>query len=727
MTIPVLADGAFSPFFVSQAWLPTASAASVSIQTSADIHGNTFFGHGVLQVVVNDPDADDDDLQESLVVDIQSDSDLGTTASSSFEIFETSDSSGRFEFFLVHAASNFADGVGDTILDPINPNGFAPVGTESPIPNAEASIITFGDGGDLDNGALAVLFSDFVFDITVGDAQITIDYEEAAALVELDRETYGSNSLLYLTIVDQDGNLNPTASDLFIVSDADLLALFTLSGADFDGTTAFEETGDNAARFEAILQLNTTATLTTDELVITSESVQVTLHDMANYNDPGFDNVENDSTDTDDDSFDVDDVDGEISEIGTVTFASELKVSVNDNDQNFDSKNQDTIPDALIVKVDSEGGDSMSVDLNEINDNSGVFVPDQPNDEIRITFVNGPTLDPSQLFDEVLQLRPGDMTEDILVSYVDLRDDNSNPNEFMMRIQPTLVSPTINLPQTADEDEEFLLTIINANLNDNPRSKDVYAFRLGGAGPYPLLRTTEVLSDLASLEVKIEGDPLTFVIPLEYALVEDNVNSGKFVAKLDMADILASARIDGNPVDVGDGDMFEISYNDLFDDVPHKVSDALEIGSGTPVTDFLCQGLVPTMLGTDKDDTLVGTEGKDVIIGLRGNDIIRGLGGDDIICGGPGLDSVYGGEGNDRLFGGRGNDLLLGEAGNDMIWAGTGWDELFGGSGDDLMRAGKGNDSLRGENGDDRLYGEAGNDQLNGGSGNNLLIQDWPN
>ncbi|HEY7734464.1 MAG TPA: hypothetical protein VIB07_06695, partial [Nitrososphaera sp.] len=159
--VAVLSASILSVVGMSAIPLQKASAQAVTITTSADSNGGTFFGHGVLQVVATDPDADDDDLQESLFVDIESDSDLGTTTSGSFEIFETSESSGRFEFFLVHQGSDFADGAGDTTLDPINPNGFAQVGAEAAPPAAEASIFTFGTGAgvDLDNGAAAVLFS----------------------------------------------------------------------------------------------------------------------------------------------------------------------------------------------------------------------------------------------------------------------------------------------------------------------------------------------------------------------------------------------------------------------------------------------------------------------------------------------------------------------------------------------------------------------------------------
>jgi plastocyanin len=127
-----------------------------------------------------------------------------------------------------------------------------------------------------------------------------------------------------------------------------------------------------------------------------------------------------------------------------------------------------------------------------------------------------------------------------------------------------------------------------------------------------------------------------------------------------------------------------------------------------------CEGLAPTITGTDRDDVLVGTDGNDVIDGLRGNDVIRGQDGNDVICGGPGFDEIFAGEGDDRVYGGRGNDELYGELGNDRLWGGTGWDKLFGGVDDDRIFGGKGNDMLQGDEGDDRLDGQIGDDILDG-------------
>jgi len=86
----------------------------------------------------------------------------------------------------------------------------------------------------------------------------------------------------------------------------------------------------------------------------------------------------------------------------------------------------------------------------------------------------------------------------------------------------------------------------------------------------------------------------------------------------------------------------------------------------------LCNGLEPTILGTDGPDELTGTDGPDVIHGFGGDDVIHGLAGDDVVCGGDGDDVIDAGPGRDRVFG---------EGQHDTIDGGPQSDRLSGGSG----------------------------------------------
>ncbi|MEM7378888.1 MAG: LamG-like jellyroll fold domain-containing protein, partial [Pseudomonadota bacterium] len=115
----------------------------------------------------------------------------------------------------------------------------------------------------------------------------------------------------------------------------------------------------------------------------------------------------------------------------------------------------------------------------------------------------------------------------------------------------------------------------------------------------------------------------------------------------------------------------------------------------------LCNGLTPTIVGTDGNDTLIGTDGDDVIVGLKGNDTIEALAGADTVCGNQGNDTILGGDGSDHIRGGKGNDTIHGNKGDDVIRGRKGNDTLLGGKGDDSIRGDEGNDTCSGGNGTD--------------------------
>ncbi|WP_249523424.1 ExeM/NucH family extracellular endonuclease [Modestobacter marinus] len=96
---------------------------------------------------------------------------------------------------------------------------------------------------------------------------------------------------------------------------------------------------------------------------------------------------------------------------------------------------------------------------------------------------------------------------------------------------------------------------------------------------------------------------------------------------------------------------------------------------------LLCQGLEPTIVGTDGVYVLRGTNKRDVIMGLGGDDTITGGNGEDVICGGDGDDTISGGNGDDVLLGGAGDDVLRGENGSDTLIGGPGTDVLDQGRG----------------------------------------------
>ncbi len=366
MRIPVIL--AISLVIMATPFLQNVHAQELSIATSSDARGGTFFGEGVLQVIITDPDADDESTVEDVTVDIDADPDSGSQGSLSLTVPETSDSSERFEFYLVHQDS-VAVAAGD--LDPINSAGVEGDGT---CISDCAPFVTFGLSGDLQ--VESDLYEDTTFDLTVGDVEVTIKYEQDLAEVELDRSSYGSDSFVYIFVSDQDANLNPTDIDEFTLDpdnppNNDLLAL---GGGELQDAVTFRETGDNSARFEGRYELG--ASMTFD-----SESLVLTLFDKANYGDD-LAADENDSDSTDEVSFTIGNSDGTIdvggseitwdarlsSDKATYVPGENITITIDDPDSNSNP--------GLAESVDLEisaSNSTASVTASETGPNTGVF------------------------------------------------------------------------------------------------------------------------------------------------------------------------------------------------------------------------------------------------------------------------------------------------------------------------------------------------------------------
>jgi len=98
---------------------------------------------------------------------------------------------------------------------------------------------------------------------------------------------------------------------------------------------------------------------------------------------------------------------------------------------------------------------------------------------------------------------------------------------------------------------------------------------------------------------------------------------------------------------------------------------------GTVLTpDDINYMILPTITGTDNNDTLYGTSNAERIEGLSGDDYINAGSGNDTLNGGGGADNLYGYEGNDVLDGGEGDDTLRGGEGDDTYIYSSGNDRI---------------------------------------------------
>lgn len=623
----LLASVAMLPGRIANAQIGSFAGQDVAIKTSADDHGGRFFGEGVLQVVIKD-DTRDNNNDDTIQVRIDASS-KNAEVSKTFEIPNTNAGSQRFEFFLTHAQSQYADGIANdgTALDPINREGF-----DNPADGFDgigAPIIRFGTdaGSGVELQTDSGLYEQVTFDIRYEDQEITIKYDDTNGQLALDREVYGTDSIVYVRIDDQDANLNPTHADSFSVTTADADKLFELNGLSFADDVVFRETGDNTAVFEGKMQLAKADTASDDpaELVFSSESASITLDDKVNY--ANISGPENDSNNTSSANIVIKDDDGLLDDVNALTFGKELQLTLRDNDQNKDSDKDETISGRMKVRVDNgdangngqfDAGeaDEESVRMSETGNNSGVFVIDLANNELKITFLSdGENPTPQN---GILELRKADMDKDIVILYEDPLDKNSSTS-ITSQVTKTmqLTAGTLDLPDSAGINDKVVLTINDPDLNDNPRTKDSYSFTLSGSsGTFPLTRGGESFGELATIEMEIAGKVPTFGTPITYTLTETEENSGVFTATLEMTKILASTGIN-----VDDGDRISMTYNDLMAKTSRESSDTLVIARSSLAVDF-SRDLLPIPPVDDPADTapessvggFVGTTSKTALI-----------------------------------------------------------------------------------------------------------------
>lgn len=509
-----------------------------TIRTSVDNYQSKFFGEAAVQIVITDPDASDSS-DDSINITIEADSRNNQSVSDSFEIPDTSPGSQKFEFFLVHAASQYADGMGEKALDPLNTSGF-----DDPadgFDGVRAPIIRFGqdanNGSELDTGDS--LYEEVSFRIVFGDSEFSISYEETLGSLSLDRDSYGSDSFVYISVTDQDANLNPFERDQFTFDpESDPNAdLFTLEGGDFGAAAVFEETGSNTAIFKAKYQLGSS-------IVATSKSLSLTLHEKANYN-QGLDAEENDSNSTDEVSFTVGNVSGTMTVIGQVrtfdpVFSADkavyargetAAVTITDPDANADPDRVDSIAVDVISSIDrktlavpesaeNSGTFEFELDLSDSGQASSIDVSDD--DIVRIEYTDAypadylarkeQGLNPAKSFAFELKVTTPRKGMDTVTITPSIRDGNGMVIEDSHPLNgPIMVSVT--LANNNDSAQPYVAIVEVRNAQDitvylqyrtgalGPKGSTDVAFLWEPGGPGSYTIRTLAISSLADAEI----------------------------------------------------------------------------------------------------------------------------------------------------------------------------------------------------------------------------------
>jgi hypothetical protein len=555
---------------------------SVTITTSAG-NNQVFFGQAAVQVVIIDPNARSGAgvTQSTIPVSIVAESTEGkTVAGDTFDIPETVLGSGKFELYLAHHDSAFANGAG---IHPLNTFGVAHPSSKNqtfqlttPGIGKSAPVITFGIDGDLNTGTK--LFQPVFFKILYGSQQVLLFYGKTPSQLVLDRDTYGSNSIVHVFIADQAANLNPTVPDKFTLTGNNVNLLFTLAGGIFNdkNNITFTETGPNSAVFEAALPIGYT-------IHATSKSLILTLHDKSDYNDIG--STENDNlTDSSKASFNIEDTDGQLSVPDLITFRNGLMLNISDPDENKDSEVADNILKRVTISI--EDGDSETVNMIETQANSGVFVIDNHDNILKTSFTSGATRNDNGQ----LEFKSDDLHNDILVRYSDPHNHDGAQQIFTTKLKLHTTPGTITLPSSILlKDNQFVLAINDSDLNVNTESKDSYTFTPIGNKPVPLAMAGMKLDSFAQIQMQVEpinknnnnnnnntastaATTSSFNGNKTFTFVETDLDTGVFEAKMNIKDI---ADLFGRSINVGD--KIIITYFDNMEPRPSITSKSMII------------------------------------------------------------------------------------------------------------------------------------------------------
>jgi hypothetical protein len=478
-----------------------------SIVTSADDHAGVFFGQGAVQVIINDPSAQSGGLRQAKIpVTIVATIEAGEGKSDiiTLDVPETAIGSAKFEFYLVHTDSLLSDGkeihalndAGTTSSKNTNNETFGLVSQEQQEDGIGAPTITFGVGGEINTGSK--LFEDVTFRIQYGNDETILNYREAPVVLLLDRDVYGLNGTINVFLEDQDANLNPTELDKFVVDRGSLGSLFGLEGGSFDPTDSitFLETGVNTARFTGDFHLDNSIKATKPSMLLTSK-------DKVNYQ-----NVtapeNNNYTHTSQATIIVENVNGKLIIPESVTFGGELKLSIDDPDQNKDSQHIESMKGLVTIAIQGGDGDYEIVNMSETAANSGQFNIDSPDSKLKISFTNAST----KSNDGKLEFTAEDLHNPINITYTDPHSDIGRPQSLssMLMLNTTPGLATLTPILSPSSQLNATLSVNDPDLNDNSDLRDAYLITMNtNESVIPLKRDNMDLGEFGQIRINSQG------------------------------------------------------------------------------------------------------------------------------------------------------------------------------------------------------------------------------
>jgi len=534
----------------------------VTIRTSADDHGNRFFGPAWVEVVIDSAQHRNDSGTGTLQVNI-----TAFGVSQTFPITETSNTSGLFVIYLK------VDSDRTNVDEPATPaNPFSNTNTRILIGNGNPHA-NYNNPATLDVTPQNIVNGGSITISVTGAPTKTLTYGDTDAAVQLDRTPaeYGPGSDLLLRIIDQDANLDPTASEFIQVTDASVI----MSGGDAPAAgqqLRLRETGPNTATFEVDQINNAAAVLTVGTLPagVTSTSRAITVNDFdlysrANNTAPNAPSNPASPTGSRSVSYTVKVTRGEIQPFPTLSYASELPVRVIDLDQNTSSRSQQTISNALII-------DGNNFNLREESLNSSTFVPAYSNNVIRLTFKEN--TDPAR---GILEVTPGN---DITVQYDDPQEGTVT-SERTFRLTNT--PPTLTVDKSTVARSAILtLTLDDPDLNDDATIRESYTITFLAAQDTDFKEFNISGNPVFALRIRINGQTdAAGASNFSVTFTEENENSSKFIATVDLQQF-ATARV----LNLTDGDSIDFTIQDRLDQtlsVRPEASATVTIGLPRPI------------------------------------------------------------------------------------------------------------------------------------------------
>ena len=299
----------------------------------------------------------------------------------------------------------------------------------------------------------------------------------------------------------------------------------------------------------------------------------------------------------------IDPTDGQFDTLGKVTFTSELRLKVQDPDQNINAQLKDVIFDSVLVQTSLSGGDFEQVPMIETGRNTGVFEPDLSDNILKITFLAAGEVATEN--NGVLELQRSDIPENINASYFDpLGSDESAHVTSIINFQMSLRGDVLTLPDNVSVNNDFIVTLTDKDLNDNSKVKEIYTVVLDGIGPYPLKRGTQSIGQVAGLDMRYVGSHTDFGAPLNYTFTETGKNTGIFRATFDTGDILNSLGTSAS-----DGDILQIYYIDKMAAITKQSSDTIIIAIPASSLDLSrARAPIPPLAGDVTADALGSDE-----------------------------------------------------------------------------------------------------------------------